>query len=104
MGMIAAKLAAQPPFATTGSQSTNLDDPLTLKRIPHSTLDDHQHLGHQQELQTGLRTDLELRRQQTLPSNTIVELEYIGTKGTGLGVQMAPKPGVAGSRSAAERN
>ena len=46
-GQIAAKLAAQPPFATTGSHSTNLDGSANArKRISHSALDHHQHLRH----------------------------------------------------------
>ena len=97
-GQIAAKLAAQPPFATTGSQSTNLDDPLTLENgfpTQPSTITSTWAINKNYKLAYAQTWSFAI--QQTLPSNTIVELEYIGTKGTGLGVQMAPNQAVPGS-------
>ncbi|MGA7237232.1 MAG: TonB-dependent receptor, partial [Bryobacteraceae bacterium] len=85
-GQIAAKLAAQPPFATTGSQSTNLDDPLTLQNgfpTQPSTITSTWAINKNYKLAYAQTWSFAI--QQTLPSNTIVELEYIGTKGTGLG-------------------
>ena len=69
---IAAKLAAQPPFATTGVVSTSrrrsADHSRMGSRTSAST--DHQYLRHQQELQTGLRADLVLRRSADVSAPT----------------------------------
>ena len=97
-GQIATKLAAQPPFATTGSQSTNVDDPLTLQNgfpTQPNTITSTWAINKNYKLAYAQTWSLAV--QQTLPSNTIVELEYIGTKGTGLGVQLAPNQAVSGS-------
>jgi hypothetical protein len=93
---IAAQLAAQPPFAVTGSVSTSLTDPLTLQNgftnavsstgssIFSNTfaIDRNYKLAYAQTWSFAI--------QQTFPSNTLVELEYIGTKGTDLGTETAP--------------
>ncbi|HEX3879554.1 MAG TPA: carboxypeptidase-like regulatory domain-containing protein [Bryobacteraceae bacterium] len=97
-GQIAAKLAAQPPFATTGTQSTNIDDPLTLQYgfpTQPSTITSTWAINKNYKLAYAQTWSFAV--QQTLPSNTIVELEYIGAKGTGLGVQFAPNQALAGS-------
>ncbi len=97
-GQIAAKLAAQPPFATTGSQSTNLDGSAHLENgfpTQPSTITNTCAINKNYKLAYAQTWSFAI--QQTLPSNTIVELEYIGTKGTGLGVQMAPNQAVPGS-------
>jgi hypothetical protein len=97
-GQIAAKLAAQPPFATTGSQSTNLNDPLTLENgFPTQPLTITSTWAINKNYKLAYAQTWSFAIQQTLPSNTIVELEYIGAKGAGLGVQMAPNQAMPGS-------
>jgi len=88
---IASKMAAQPPFATTGSLSTSLTDPLTIQTgLPTQpnqisttyAIDRNYKLAYAQTWVAAL--------QQTLPSNLLLELEYVGTKGTGLDEQFVP--------------
>ena len=50
-----------------------------------------------QELQTGVCADVEFRAAANLSHGLLVELEYIGTKGTGLAVTEQPDRAVAGS-------
>ena len=95
---IAAKLAAQPPFATTGSKAPISADPLTLQDgfpTQPSVITNTWAINKNYKLAYAQTWSLAV--QQTLPSNTIVELEYIGTKGTRLGVQMAPNQATSGS-------
>jgi trimeric autotransporter adhesin len=88
---IASRMAAQPPFATTGSLSTNLTDPLTLQTglpsQPSQTsntyaIDPNYKLAYAQTWVAAI--------QQTLPSSLLVELEYVGTKGTRLDELFVP--------------
>ncbi len=88
---MAAKMAAQPPFATTGSLSTTLSDPLTMETglpsQPDQTsntyaINPNYKLAYAQTWVAAL--------QQTLPSNLLVELEYVGTKGTRLDELFVP--------------
>jgi trimeric autotransporter adhesin len=100
---IASRLSQQPPFATTGSISTNLSDPITIQNGFPSTpnaitntfaVDKNWKLAYAQTWAIAL--------QQELPSHLLAEFEYIGTKGTGLDMEVAPlavPPGVA-TRSA----
>ena len=95
---IASRLAAQPPFFATGTLSTSLSDLLTLQNgfpsAPNSVtnnfaVDKNWHLAYAQTWAMAL--------QQTLPANLLAEVEYIGTKGTGLDMELAPlavPPGV----------
>ena len=67
------------------ARSAHPPERLPARRPP----DHHQHLRHRPELQAGLRADLDASRvQQTLPHELLIELEYIGTKGTGLDVHV----------------
>jgi trimeric autotransporter adhesin len=105
---IAAKLAAQPPFATTGSISTNWPPaqanstlPLTLQDgFPSQPSTITSTFAINKNYKLAYAQTWSFAIQQTLPSNTIVELEYIGTKGTDLGVELAPNtlpPGASAS-------
>jgi hypothetical protein len=100
-GSIAAKMAAQPPWATTGTLSTSLTDPLTLENgfnlSPTNVsntyaIDKNYKLAYAQTWVVAL--------QQTLPSNTLIELEYLGTKGTRLDEQFAPNEAAPGTPAA----
>jgi len=95
---IASRLAAAPPFFATATLSTSLSNLLTIQNGFPSTpgvvtnnfaVDKNWHLAYAQTWAIAL--------QQTLPANLLAEIEYIGTKGTGLDMELAPlavPPGV----------
>ncbi|MGA2118611.1 MAG: hypothetical protein ABSH56_28120, partial [Bryobacteraceae bacterium] len=100
-GSIAAKMAAQPPWAVTENLSNNLTNPLTLENILAATpagvnntyaIDKNYKLAYAQTWVVAL--------QQTLPSNTLIEFEYLGTKGTRLDEQFAPNEAAPGTPEA----
>lgn len=102
---IAAKMAAQPPFAITASLSTSLADPLTLQNgfptQPSTTITNTYAIDRNYKLSYAQTWSLAI--QQTLPQNLLVELEYIGTKGTGLDVQYQPNRAAPGSPLTAQQ-
>ena len=88
---IASRLSQEAPFATTATLSTSPSNLLTLQNgfptTPNAVtnnfaIDKNWHLAYAQTWAIAL--------QQTLPANLLVELEYIGTKGTGLDMELAP--------------
>jgi hypothetical protein len=89
---IATQLASQPPFAKTSSVSTSTANPLTLENgffTPVSetitntySIDPNYKLAYAQTWNFAI--------QNTLPHGFLVELEYIGTKGTDLGIVEQP--------------
>ena len=105
-GAIAARMAAQPPFAVTASLTTSSDNLLTLANgfalLPSQTItntyavDKNYRLAYAQTWAFAV--------QQTLPHNLLAEVEYIGTKGTGLDVQEQPNRAVVGSPLNAAQN
>jgi trimeric autotransporter adhesin len=98
-GGFASRMAAQPPFAQTESLTTSVDNPLTLQHgfpfIPPTTItnnfaiDPNYKPAYAQTWTTAI--------QQRLPHALMMELEYLGTKGTGLDVTVQPVRSVAGS-------
>jgi hypothetical protein len=105
-GGFASRMAAQPPFIHTASLSTSLADPLTLQNgfavAPSQTItntyaiDPNYRLGYAQTWTFAV--------QQNLPLQSMVELEYIGTKGTALDILRQPNRAAPGSPlTAAER-
>ncbi len=104
-GGIAAKMAAQPPFATTASLSTSLTDPLTLENgfpaQPSQTITNTYAIDPNYKLSYAQTWSFAI--QQTLPHNFLLELEYIGTKGTGLDVQYQPNRAPPGSPLTAQQ-
>ena len=106
---MASRMAAQPPFARTGSLATSLADPLTLQNgfptQPSDTITNTYAVDQNYKLAYAQTWTVAL--QQTLPHNLLAELEYVGTKGTGLDVVMNPNqtpPGtVAASAADLER-
>jgi hypothetical protein len=100
---IASRLSQEPPFATTGSISTSLSNPLTIQNgfptqpnvvTNNFAVDKNWKLAYAQTWALGI--------QQNLPSNLLMEVEYIGTKGTGLDMEVAPlaiPPGVVSRTS-----
>jgi hypothetical protein len=100
------KMASQPPFVQTASLSTSAADPLTIQNgfaaAPSQTItntyaiDPNYRLGYAQTWTFAV--------QESLPRNTIIELEYLGTKGTALDITRQPNRAAPGSPlTAAER-
>ena len=104
-GGVAAKMAAQPPFATTASLSTSLADPLTLQNgfpaQPSTTITNTFAINPNYKLSYAQTWNLAV--QQTLPHNVLMEVEYIGTKGTGLDIQFQPNRAAPGSPLTAQQ-
>ena len=101
---IASQMASQPPFATTGSFSTSLAAPLTIQdgfvtvppAIPGAAtitntyaVDPNYTLAYAQQWVFAI--------QNSLPHGFLVELEYLGTKGTHLGVYEQPNQALPGT-------
>ena len=89
---MAARMAAQPPFAVTGSLATSLADPLTLQdgfpTQPSSIITNTYAVDRNYKLAYAQTWTIAL--QQTLPHNVLMEFEYVGTKGTGLDIVENP--------------
>jgi len=89
---MAARMAAQPPFARTGSLATTLSDPLTLQdgfpAQPSSTITNTYAVDKNYKLAYAQTWTIAMA--QTLPHNVVTEIEYVGTKGTGLDVVENP--------------
>jgi hypothetical protein len=105
-GQIASRLASQPPFANTTTLSTSSDNVLTLqnglatspsgKLITNSFAVDPSYLiGYAQTWTASV--------QHQLPHAVIVELGYLGTKGTRLDIQRSPNRAAPGSPLTAEQ-
>jgi hypothetical protein len=104
-GAFASKMAAQPPFVQTASLSTSAGNRLTLESgfaaEPSQTItnnyaiDPNYRLGYAQTWTFGA--------QENLPHNSIIELEYIGTKGTALDILRQPNRATPGSPLTADQ-
>lgn len=103
---IATRLAAQPPFAQTASLSTSLAAPLTVenglvtrpsgKQILNTyAVDPNYRVGYAQSWNTAVQTDL--------PHSLVLEVGYLGTKGTRLDIQRLPNRAPPGSPLTAEQ-
>ena len=99
------RLAAQPPFARTATVNTSLARPLTLQdgfaTAPTQTIlntyavDRGYRVGYAQTWNFSV--------QQSLPRHLVVELGYLGTKGTRLDIQRQPNRAAPGSPLTAEQ-
>jgi hypothetical protein len=88
---MASRMAAQPPFATTGSLSTTLAAPLTIQTgLPTQPSQVSTTYAVDPFYQPAYAQTWVAALQQGLPSNVVVEFEYVGTKGTGLDEQFVP--------------
>jgi hypothetical protein len=104
-GQFAARMAAQPPFATTASLSPSPENQLTLENgfpaSPSTTvtntfaIDKNYKPAYAQTWTAAL--------QQTFAHNLLVELEYLGTKGTGLDITTQPNRATPGSPLTAQQ-
>ncbi|HEY1493815.1 MAG TPA: TonB-dependent receptor [Candidatus Solibacter sp.] len=104
-GSFAARLASQPPFIHSASLSTSLANPLTLQNgfaaAPSQTITNNYAIDPNYRL--GYAQTWTFAVQQNLPHNSIIELEYIGTKGTGLDILRQPNRATPGSPLTAEQ-
>jgi hypothetical protein len=103
---IASRMAAQPPFANTSSVTTSAQTPLTLAagftQIPVGktvlntyAVDLDYALSYAQTWSTSV--------QRELPRGVVVEVGYLGTKGTRLDIQRQPNRAAPGSPLTAEQ-
>jgi hypothetical protein len=100
---IASQLASQPPFANTGSLSTSLTNPLTIQQgflaIPAAA--DNSHITNTYAIDPDYKLAYAQQWvfaiQNSLPHGFLVETEYLGTKGTHLGVYEQPNQAPQGT-------
>lgn len=96
---IASQMASQPPFARTISISTSSAYPLTLRNgfpvIPTQKITNTYGIDPNYSLAYAQTWNLAV--QHPLPHALLVEVDYIGTKGTNLGVLIQPNRAVAGT-------
>jgi len=96
---IAGYMAAQPPFATTATLTTSTANPLTIENgfaaSRSQTITNTYAVNPNYKL--GYAQTWTFAIQQTLPHAVLVELEYIGTKGTDLSVVEAPNEAAEGA-------
>ena len=98
---IASQLAAQPPFATTASLITSVAAPLTVQNgfaaAPGTTITNTYAINPDFRLAYAQTWNFTI--QNTLPHGFVIDTEYIGTKGTNLGIVENPNRLAAGSVS-----
>jgi hypothetical protein len=98
-GGFASSMAAQPPFAKNASLTTSTADPLTLENgfpaEPSQTITNTYAIDKNYRLAYAQTWSFAL--QQTFSHGLLVELEYIGTKGTGLPITEQPDRAAPGS-------
>jgi hypothetical protein len=94
---IANQMAAQPPFATSASLTTSTAAPLTIQdgfaTAPTTltntySIDPNFHIAYAQTWSVSI--------QHSLPHGLVVDTEYIGTKGTHLGIWENPNRSTSG--------
>jgi hypothetical protein len=100
-----ARLAAQPPFANTASLVTSVDRPLTIENgfaaAPSQTITNTYAVDR--NYRVGYAQTWNLAVQQTLRQSLVLELGYLGTKGTRLDIQRLPNRAAPGSPLTAEQ-
>jgi hypothetical protein len=98
-GGFASSMAAQPPFAKNASLTTSTADPLTLENgfpaQPSQTVTNTYAIDKNYKLAYAQTWSFAL--QQTFSHGLLVELEYIGTKGTGLPITEEPDRAAPGA-------
>jgi hypothetical protein len=94
---IASQMASQPPFATTASFSTSLNNPLTIENgflIPPQITNTY---AVNPNYKLAYAQTWNFTIQHNLPHAMVMEVEYIGTKGTDLGILEQPNRAPPGS-------
>jgi trimeric autotransporter adhesin len=95
---IASQMASQPPFANTASLSTSLTNPLTIENgflIPPSQITNTYAINPNYKLAYAQTWNFTI--QHNLPHAVVLEVEYIGTKGTDLSMLEQPNRALPGS-------
>ncbi|HWQ56288.1 MAG TPA: hypothetical protein VN442_21555, partial [Bryobacteraceae bacterium] len=99
------RLAAQPPFANTATVNTSLALPLTLQNgfatVPSQTITNT--FAVDRGYRVGYAQTWNFAIQQSLPHALVVEVGYLGTKGTRLDIQRLPNRALPGSPLTAEQ-
>ncbi len=99
------RLAAQPPFANTATVNTSLDRVLTLQNgfatAPTQTITNTYAVAR--GYRVGYAQTWNLAVQQSLSHSFVVEVGYLGTKGTRLDIQRLPNRAAPGSPLTAEQ-
>lgn len=105
-GTIGSSMASQPQFGAAATLSTSVTKPLTLEdgfaTSSNQTVTNTYAINPNYKL--GYAQTWSFAIQNTLPHAVVLELEYIGTKGTDLGVVEAPDESVGTSLSTAQQN
>jgi hypothetical protein len=102
---IASRLSAQPPFAQTSTLITSLTNVLTIQNglaaqpggkpiLNTYAVDPNYRVGYAQTWNTNIQTDL--------PRSLVLDVGYLGTKGTRLDIQTLPNRAAPGSPLTAE--
>ncbi len=101
---IAGRLGQQPPFANTNTFSTSVNHPLTITEgllgSPGASITNT--FGVARDYMAGYAQTWNLKVQQNLPAALVLELGYLGTKGTRLDVQRLPNQAPPGSPADSE--
>jgi trimeric autotransporter adhesin len=95
---IASQMAAQPPFATSASLTTTVAAPLTLQNgfaASPTTLTNTYAIDPNFRIAYAQTWNFTI--QHTLPHGLVIDTEYIGTKGTHLGILENPNRSASGS-------
>jgi trimeric autotransporter adhesin len=104
-GGFANRMAAQPPFATTASLATSTANPLTIQNgfptAPAKTVTNTYAIDRNYKPAYAQTWTFAL--QQTFPRQFLIELEYLGTKGTGLDITFQPNRAAPGSPLTADQ-
>jgi hypothetical protein len=101
---IASRLGQQPPFANTNTFSTSVGDPLTITEgfLGSPGTDITNTLGVARDYLVGYAQTWNVKVQRDLPWAMVLELGYLGTKGTRLDVQRLPNQAPPGSPADSE--
>ena len=98
------RLAQQPPFAKSGSLSTSVENPLSMSNafisVPNDKISNTYAVDR--FYRTGYAQTWNLAVQKDLPHSIVMEVGYLGTKGTRLDIQSMPNRALPGSPLTAE--
>ena len=100
----ASRLASQPPFANTVNLTSTTLNPLTIERgftvLPTKTITNT--FAIDRSYAVGYAQSWNLSIQNEFPKQIVMEVGYLGTKGTRLDLQTYPNRAAPGSASTAE--
>lgn len=102
---MAARLAQQPPFANSSSINTSLEQPLTVAKgfLAGSSKQINNTYAVDRYYTVGYAQTWNFAVQQELPHSLILEVGYLGTKGTHLDLQRMPNRAASGSPLTSEQ-